>query len=268
MTKKIKNPFLIFILVAAMIMTFIPKVEIVYAATVNLNPSFDSFFDNLQYPEGLGNGDEGNIASRVVNCVGNMPSTFENAKSQMQFDLSSVSGTVSSAQLKLYVAYVDATPTAPLAKLYGSNDDGWNEATSTLISQDTFIQQNSVSASDGWVTFDVTNFINNQVSGDKVASFVLTGAPYSSEESRIFAYCSDEDSTYKPQLIVNYAAARTGKAIVSTTYGSLSGGNVISVPYGTKVSDFKAGLAVSDGAKDISQQHGHQMKREKPEHLY
>ena len=41
---------------------------------------------------------------------------------------------------------------------------------------------------------------------------------------------------------------RTGRSIVSTTIGDLSGGNVINVPYGTTVSALKSGLTVSDGA--------------------
>ena len=39
-----------------------------------------------QYPEGLGGGDGVNIDQRVVNWVGNVPGTFKNAKSQMQFE--------------------------------------------------------------------------------------------------------------------------------------------------------------------------------------
>ena len=58
-------------------------------------------------------------------------------------------------------------------------------------------------------------------------------------------YTSDPSSASN---VVTPVALSSGKSIISTSIGTLSSGNVINVPTGTKVSDLKAGLTVSDGA--------------------
>jgi len=175
----------------------------VYAITSTINPTVDTFFDTLEPTNNWGSGDNSNLPPRVVNWVGNSPGIFENCKAQLKFDLSSISGTVASAELKLYVPYLDGTDGNPQPNLYGSNFDSWDETANTINTQDTYITQTNVNGIEQWITFDVTNFINSQVSGDKTATLVLTGA---SSGTSIFAFCSDEDSVYKPKLEVTMAA--------------------------------------------------------------
>lgn len=90
-------------------------------------------------------------------------------------------------------------------------------------------------------------FIKIQITDPSTTSYVITGL----SNGAAYEFCVAAKNTIGTG---NYSATqtvligRTGKAIVSTSIGSLSGGNIVNVPSGTTVSALKAGITVSDGA--------------------
>lgn len=92
------------------------------------------------------------------------------------------------------------------------------------------------------VSNNYTNIISN-ITSPYTTPPLINGEEY---KFSISAYNSVGLGAYSSEITVRIG--RTGKLIVSTTFGNFSGGNVINVPSATTVSAFKTGLAVSDGA--------------------
>ncbi|MFA5658963.1 MAG: InlB B-repeat-containing protein, partial [Oscillospiraceae bacterium] len=67
-------------------------------------------------------------------------------------------------------------------------------------------------------------------------------------EEYTFSVAAYNGTTGAYSTAVTALIGRADKAILSTTIGELSGGNIINVPSGIKVSNFIASLTVSDGA--------------------
>ncbi|RNB89480.1 hypothetical protein EDM56_09785 [Brevibacillus fluminis] len=100
------------------------------------------------------------------------------ANAALKFDLSNIHGKIQSAELKIHIVVQGQTGDNPYVDVYGSNDDGWVETTNNLptLSQQvsprvTFI----TSVLNKEVSFPVTSYVQEQASGDKVATFVLKG---------------------------------------------------------------------------------------------
>lgn len=153
--------------------------EISYAAQTTLNPTADVFI----YDAGTYDSVDNAIGGRNVLFVGSGQNTIGwiDSAAALNYDLSTVNTTISSAELRIYIPN-DGTALVgfPFVSLYGSNDDSWIEETSTnttVPSQNVTILENNTSLSTGtWKTFDVTTFVKNQISEDQTATFLLKGA--------------------------------------------------------------------------------------------
>jgi hypothetical protein len=111
----------------------------------------------------------------------------------LKFDLCEVSGTITSATLKLYVE--DAALGGPPNSVFLAVDDSWDEGTITWDNAPGFQSGASdtrimnLSDEQTVVDFDVTSLVNSEVTGDKIVSIVITDTTLYSE---LVKYCSKE----------------------------------------------------------------------------
>lgn len=145
-----------------------------------------------------------------------------------KFDLSSLSGTILSANLVVRVAdkSMDGTMTDPKVALHTSEDDAWSDAlppfTAPLSVLSPALNEYSFNAltADDWLTNDVASFVTTQYSGDQTATFVfksdgVTGDNY------IGFYSRERDETMRPVLLVQMAPPDvTGPTITNVTVPS------------------------------------------------
>ncbi len=107
---------------------------------------------------------------------------------------------VSSAVLKIYSS--SANSSTPI-KVYGLPEDKWTEKEVTWANQPdikgaALIGTMDLSA-EGWYIIDITAYVNSQLSGDKVVSFVLLN---DSSDGISTAICSKDGVANKPVLVV------------------------------------------------------------------
>lgn len=200
---KLNKKSLTYVIVFILIFSFFPVGNMeAYAASTILEPAEDTYINNLG---AVGSGDYATLPGEIVNWVGSMESSgYFDSKAALKFDLSSISGTIVSAELRIRVSYVIGSPILNLYGLNGLTNDGWNENTASIpdtSGDEPPLYSGYSIASSGVKNFNVTSFINNEFSGDKVATFVLTGQPTGDS---IFLFNSDEDVNYAPQLYVEY----------------------------------------------------------------
>ncbi|WP_127127736.1 DUF7594 domain-containing protein [Pseudoflavitalea rhizosphaerae] len=125
----------------------------------------------------------------------------------LRFDLSSVSGTVSSATLRVY-GKVDLTsvPSVPIG-VYAVSNTTWNEATLTWNnkpSSGTGLDTNTVTnTAYAYITFDVTNHVQSELAASRSKlSFVMKSL--TAHDPRVF-WNSKETGSNPPQLVVQTA---------------------------------------------------------------
>ncbi|ADO77293.1 BspA family leucine-rich repeat surface protein [Halanaerobium praevalens] len=211
--------------------------EISYAAQTTLNPTADVFI----YDAGTYDSVDNAIGGRNVLFVGSGQNTIGwiDSAAALNYDLSTVNTTISSAELRIYIPN-DGTALVgfPFVSLYGSNDDSWIEETSTnttVPSQNVTILENNTSLSTGtWKTFDVTTFVKNQISEDQTATFLLKGA---TSGDNYFLFCSKEDTTYPPQLVVTYSTNSAPTINLDNPSANLNYGNSDNISISGTVSD-------------------------------
>jgi hypothetical protein len=94
-------------------------------------------------------------------------------RSYLRFDLAPVGLTrVSRARLRLFLRDVEGT--RPRVKAFSVADDSWQETHITWRNQPARTALLAAAApAEGWVELDVTAFVNQQLSGDRRASFAL-----------------------------------------------------------------------------------------------
>jgi hypothetical protein len=90
----------------------------------------------------------------------------------LKFNLGGLSGTVQSAKLRLYGTYLD---TGAVLAAAGVSDDGWTESGLTWSNQPApgATLDTASPAAGQWLEFDVTDFVSQQLSGDRVASLAV-----------------------------------------------------------------------------------------------
>ncbi|WP_158560399.1 DUF7594 domain-containing protein [Paenibacillus contaminans] len=92
----------------------------------------------------------------------------------LQFDVSGISGTISSAKLKLYVSYRNTT--GPV-EIFPVADDTWTEGSITWNNKPTEgagkLASASITAAGAWYTFDITSYVQSEHAGDKIVSLCL-----------------------------------------------------------------------------------------------
>ncbi|MGE5549050.1 MAG: DNRLRE domain-containing protein [Bacteroidota bacterium] len=117
----------------------------------------------------------------------------------VKFDLGGVTGTVSTATLKLYVSALPNGSPAP-ADLYQVTADGWTETGITWNNKPavvTKIGTKSVGAT-GWITFDVKAFVTQEYGGDKMVTFALRD----DAQAALMVRCGSRETANKPTLEV------------------------------------------------------------------
>lgn len=170
--------------------------------TQNLLPSKDSFVRGGSY-------DDDNYGTNTTVIAKESTSANYDRKIYVQFDLSSVSGTVSDASLTFDVANISANVTA---KIYQVDTDSWTETGITWNNKPStngLIESFSVNTSATSVTFNVTDYVNAQAAGDDVVSFQIA-----INENATFSLSSRE-STIPPVLSVTTAAAYPSEIVVA-----------------------------------------------------
>lgn len=153
--------------------------------------------------------------------------------SALKFNLSSVTGAVTSATLKLRVSDI-STPAPTLnVDVYGSNDDSWTDTiTSPSVPSSKITPAIAMFTPAGkvpgdWISIDVTNFVNSQLSVDKVASFVLDSA-VNPEVSNYIGFSSwQAGAGYAPVLDIQLAAPTVTS--ISPATGPIAGGTAITI---------------------------------------
>lgn len=164
-------------------------------STATLPPSGDAYTrDGTSYANS-------NYGSSAYLTVKRDTGTGYNRKSVLKFDVSSISGTVGSAKLRL-------TPVASAAgvthQLYQTATSSWSEGTvtwNTLPANGAQLGSWTVPVANTPVEIDVTGAVSGALSGGKVLSVKVesTGTGY-------VDYASKEHSTtgYRPSLVVTY----------------------------------------------------------------
>jgi hypothetical protein len=114
----------------------------------------------------------------------------------VKFNLSGISGTVSTAKLRVYR---NAT-TAGTLNVSGASPDSWTEggAKPTLGS---LITTATMGTAAGYIEIDVTNTVKAEAAGDDLVTFGLT-----TSLDTWSAFNSRENASNKPQLVVTYTA--------------------------------------------------------------
>lgn len=116
-------------------------------------------------------------------------------KAFLKFDVSSLSGPVSSATLSLIVTDAQDTNGPGDVQIYKVNTDSWGESSITwnnrpanngIIETFTGIASNDEGRE---ITFDVTDYVNDQISGDGTVSFLLNQP---SQQSMVIKFGSRE----------------------------------------------------------------------------
>jgi hypothetical protein len=135
----------------------------------------------------------------------------------LQFDISSISS-VATAMLRVYGGNTQDSSTVTV-RAYSSSDDSWSESTVTYGSrpaQGTLLDSTSVSGTLQYYEFDVTSFVESEIAGDDVVTFVLTGV---GDEDRMMEFNSSEESSNTPELVVTPASSTLTLSPSDDAYG-------------------------------------------------
>ncbi|WP_327204854.1 CBM96 family carbohydrate-binding protein [Paenibacillus sp. DMB20] len=121
----------------------------------------------------------------------------------VKFDTSSLSGTVSSAIIKIYVTNIHSNTTSYKMEARGISNDVWSEtsinATNQPTEAGTALGTVTVSQEGVYVSFDVTSFVNNQ--SDGTVSFRIVGLD--EDMGADFASKENSDPAIRPVLVIN-----------------------------------------------------------------
>jgi beta-glucanase (GH16 family) len=176
-------------------------------------------------------------------------------RAYLKFDLTGVSpGTVTSATLKVKVSSMETGGTNNLVAMK-LGDDSWSESTITWNNKPTpnpiWIAQkwnNQVSVGSE-ITIDVTDYVAQQMAGDKVVSLVLADTFM---RTKLLAFHSSEaaNAADRPQLVIN-GVAYTATEDATVRWGTLANtnyGNAIDVgvkdDWGDTATTFNGGMEV------------------------
>ncbi len=162
---------------------------------ITLTPTLDSSFDSYgSYPDD-------------PNCYVAYSSEYGQVTAALKFSLTPVSGTVSSAKLRLFVNTVNGTNA--FAKVWSSSNENWTSSTTAAPAVNQAIGQVNSPVVGTWMEFDVTDYVKAQVNGSKVASLVVTGnTPPSPGE---IYFNATENGENHPQLVIT-----TGSPVLSS----------------------------------------------------
>ncbi|GCE13984.1 CBM96 family carbohydrate-binding protein [Tengunoibacter tsumagoiensis] len=121
--------------------------------------------------------------------------------SYLKFNLSSVSGTISSAKLRVYRN--DTGQGNLTVNAHQVTNDSWTENSSSSLPGVGSTITTTASNATGYVEFDVTSFVQSRLSGGQVSLAINTSA------GGWTGFASRESSTNQPQLVVTTASTAT-----------------------------------------------------------
>jgi len=182
--------------------------------------------------------------TQYVNWVGCATSFGAEAEqSAVMFDISTLSGTISSAKFRIYIIDIEGSP---VVNLISTTDNSWSKAS---LKFPTFSSSNiigtysnqAISAA-GWKEFDVTSYIQSLVtaSASKV-SMVLTGKSTASDDDFDFSNKLNASSTYYPQLqVVFNPTVPTASVNQSLCSGATIADLTVTPPSGCEVKWYSA----------------------------
>lgn len=130
-----------------------------------------------------------------------------------KFDLSSVTGPIVSATLKLRVGWDISVPATLTVSVYGSDDDTWSDTTpvasvpATKITPALTTFAGAGLIADQSVPLPVTDFVKAQFAGDKVASFVMDSTADPETFDYVSFYALEAGAGYAPVLEIQTATA-------------------------------------------------------------
>ncbi|MEM9897363.1 MAG: DNRLRE domain-containing protein [Bacteroidota bacterium] len=167
-----------------------PQLTYELPVTQSLMPSEDTFGKG-------GVNSNSNYGSQSTIEVKESSNSNYDRKGYVKFDISSVSGTVSDAKLRLKVQTRDASTNH---ELWLVTVDTWTESGLNWTNQpsgSTLIGTQAVPASENWIEFDVTSILNNET--DQFLSFQLVN---SNQNEALVRYHSSEATAMedRPQL--------------------------------------------------------------------
>lgn len=158
---------------------------------VTLNPTEDTYVRDGNY----GDQNYGTVALRVKGG-----STNNNRETIMKFDMTNVSVDAKTAELKIYPTKV--TGVIPVS-IYAVTDDSWNESSISYNNKPdvtTKITTVNIDEPNKWYTFDITQFVNSELQGDKVMTLYFVDDTVS---GNTLVFDSREDIN-GPQLTISY----------------------------------------------------------------
>lgn len=124
-------------------------------------------------------------------------------KSNIKFTLPSNISSATSAKLRLYVFERESSANVVI-NVFGVDSDSWTESGITwnnAPSRGSSALDTKTASAIGYIEFDVTSFVNTQLSGDKTASFAIEGNATQDRQAKIY---SKESSTNKPELVITH----------------------------------------------------------------
>jgi hypothetical protein len=218
-----------------------PVPEPVYENKRELQPIADVYVDS-----GAANVNT-NYGSNASMPLKEGGSTY-NRRIFMKFNVADVA-TINNALLRVYFTGIDVS--ADSVKVYAVADDSWAENTMNWNNQPaygTLIGEAHVNGAPGWYEWNVTDYINEQKSGDKTASLIMIGT--STPSNRVAV--SKEAADRQPHLLLDYdmtAPALTGAEISQENKRVDLLFNELIVPNKTDLNALKAEITLArDGA--------------------
>jgi chitodextrinase len=147
-----------------------------------------------------------NFGSSSILDVKSGASSGNNRETYLKFDLSSLSGSINGATLRLYGAWNNGTNSNVDVNAYSVSNTTWTEsgltwnnkpaAGATLLDSATITD-----TTQRWYEWDLTSYIQAEKSaGHNTVCIVLTG---SQQTSSIAVFQSDEASSNQPQLVIS-----------------------------------------------------------------
>jgi beta-glucanase (GH16 family) len=155
-------------------------------------------------------------------------------RAYLKFDLTGVSpGTVTSATLKVKVSSMETGGTNNLVAMK-LGDDSWSESTITWnnkpVPNPIWVAQkwNNLVSAGSEITIDVTDYVAQQMAGDKIVSLVLADTFM---RTKLLAFHSSEaaNAADRPQLVIN------GTAYTATEDATVRWGTLANTNYGNAV---------------------------------
>lgn len=144
--------------------------------------------------------------------------------SYLKFLLDSVKA-VGSAKLRIYAQRV-VNAGNPVVSIFGVNNDSWTESgityNSAPPSSTSALNTTSIVDSAKYYEFDVTDYVNAQVAGDKKVSFVIKDTSF---QNNYIVFSSKESSQNRPELIIVANVALTPSNDAYVRDGSYQGAN-------------------------------------------